>query len=80
MIRETFASSIEAATDTLKKLGYSEGQALQTAQMFRKHDEALLLKSIVHMDDFSELQNLTKQGRLELEKLFEADSKNPVAA
>ncbi len=80
VIRETFASSIEAATDTLKKLGYSEGQALQTAQMFRKHDEALLLKSIEHMDDFSELQNLTKQGRLELEKLFEADSKNPVAA
>lgn len=25
-------------------------------------------------------RNLTKQGRLELEKLFEADSKNPVSA
>ena len=80
VIRETFASSIEAATDTLKNLGYSEGQAIETAQMFRKHDEALLLKSIEHMDDMGELQNMTKQGRLELEKLFEADSKNPVSA
>jgi len=80
VIRETFASSIEAATDTLKNLGYSEGQAIETAQMFRKHDEALLLKSVEHMDDMGELQNLTKQGRDELEKLFEADSKNPVSA
>ncbi len=80
VIRETFASSIEAATDTLKNLGYSDGQALQTAQMFRNHDEALLLKSVAHMDDIAELRNLTKQGRLELEKLFEADSKNPVSA
>ena len=80
VIRETFASSIEAATDTLKNLGYTEGQALETAQMFRKHDEALLLKSLDYVDDLAELQSLTKQGREELEKLFEADSKNPVSA
>jgi len=80
VIRETFASSLEAATDTLKSLGYSEGQALETAQMFRKHDEALLLRSIEHMDNLGVLQNLTKEGRDELEKLFEADSKNPVSA
>lgn len=80
VIRETFASSIEAATDTLKHLGYSEGQALETALMFRKHDEALLMRSIEHMDDLEGLHGLTMEGRLELEKLFEADSKNPVAA
>lgn len=80
VIRETFASSLEAATDTLKNLGYSDGQALQTAQMFRNHDEALLLQSVAHMDDIDELRNLTRKGRLELEKLFAADSKNPVSA
>jgi CPA2 family monovalent cation:H+ antiporter-2 len=80
VIRETFASSLEAATDTLKHLGYSEGQALETALMFRKHDEALLLRSVDHMDNLEELHSLTNEGRVELEKLFEADSKNPVSA
>ncbi len=80
VIRETFASSLEAATDTLKHLGYSEGQALETALMFRKHDEALLLRSVDHMDNLDELHSLTNEGRVELEKLFEADSKNPVSA
>lgn len=79
VIRETFASGIEAATDTLKNLGFTESQAMETAIMFRKHDEALLLKSVEHMDNLDELQTLTKQGRVELEKLFEADSKNPVS-
>ena len=48
--------------------------------MFRKHDEEMLLKSVGHMDDMKELQQLAQQGRLELEKLFEQDSKNPVSS
>lgn len=80
VIRETFASSLEAAADTLEHLGYTEGQALAVTSMFRKHDEAMLLKSAEHMNDMQELQNLAKEGRLELEKLFEQDSKNPVSS
>ena len=80
MIRETFASSLEAATETLEHLGYTEGQALAITSMFRKHDEEMLLKSAGHMDDMKELQQLAQQGRLELEKLFEQDSKNPVSS
>jgi len=48
--------------------------------MFRKHDEEMLLKFVGHMDDMKELQQLAQQGRLELEKLFEQDSKNPVSS
>jgi len=80
VIRETFASSLEAATETLEHLGYTEGQALAITSMFRKHDEEMLLKSVGHMDDMKELQQLAQQGRLELEKLFEQDSKNPVSS
>lgn len=80
VIRETFASSLEAATETLEHLGYTEGQALAVTSMFRKHDEEMLLKSVEHMNNFDELLNLAKEGRLELEKLFEQDSKNPVSS
>jgi len=78
VIRETFASSLEAAVDTLEHLGYTEGQALTIAEMFRKHDEAMLLKSVEHKDNMDELLVLARQGRQELESLFTEDSKNPV--
>ena len=48
--------------------------------MFRKHDEDMLLRSAEHMHDMAELQSLAKEGRLELEKLFEQDSKNSVSS
>lgn len=77
VIRDTFASSLEAATDTLKQLGYSEGQALQIGEMFRQHDEAMLLKAVEHKDNMDELLKLSRQGRKELEILFDEDSKSP---
>lgn len=80
VIRETFASSLEAASDTLEHLGYTEGQALEVTSMFRKHDEEMLLRSAEHMHDMQELFNLAKEGRLELEKLFEQDSENTVSS
>ncbi|PCH64027.1 MAG: potassium transporter, partial [SAR86 cluster bacterium] len=72
--------SLEAATDTLEHLGYTEGQALEVTSMFRKHDEEILCRSAKHMNDLAELQNLAKEGRMELEKLFEEDSKNTVSS
>lgn len=79
VIRETFASSLEAATDTLEHLGYTEGQALEIASMFRKHDELMLLKSVEHKDNLDELLRLSHKGRLELEQLFDQDSRNSVS-
>ncbi len=79
VIRETFASSLEAATETLEILGYTEGQALEIADMFRKHDEALLQRSVAHMDNMEELLSIAAEGRKELEQLFAEDSKRPIS-
>lgn len=74
VIRDTFASSLEAATSTFELLGYPEGQALEITDMFRKHDESMLAKSIQHIDNPAELSRMAKQGREELKHLFESDS------
>ena len=79
VIRETFSGSLEAAANTLEHLGYTEGQALEIADMFRHHDESLLLKSVQHKDDMDELLVLAKQGRKELQRLFNEDKNNPVS-
>lgn len=80
VIREMFPSSLEAATSTLQSLGYTEGQALEMGDRFRQYDEALLQKSVDHRDDMSELLVIAKEGRKELEHLFEEDKKDPVSA
>ena len=79
VVRETFASSLEAATDTLEQLGYTEGQALEVAKRFRLHDEELLERSAQHIEDIEELGNIARQGRRELELLFEEDTRKQVA-
>jgi len=79
VVRETFASSLEAATDTLEQLGYTEGQALEVAKRFRLHDEELLERSAQHIEDIEELGNIAGQGRRELELLFEEDTRKQVA-
>lgn len=79
VVRETFASSLEAATDTLEQLGYTEGQALEAAKRFRLHDEELLERSAQHIEDTEELRNIARQGRRELELLFEEDTRKQVA-
>lgn len=80
VIREMFPSSLEAATSTLRSLGYTEGQALEMGDRFRQYDEALLQKSVEHRDDMDELLILAKEGRKELEQLFEKDKNDPVSA
>ena len=78
VVRETFASSLEAATETLEQLGYTEGQALEVAKRFRWHDEELLERSAQHLEDMEELRNIARQGRRELELLFEEDTRKQV--
>ena len=78
VVRETFASSLEAATETLEQLGYTEGQALEVAKRFRLHDEELLERSAQHLEDMEELRNIARQGRRELELLFEEDMRKQV--
>jgi len=80
VIREMLPSSLEAATSTLRSLGYTEGQALEVGDRFRQYDEALLQKSVEHKDDMEELLDIAKEGRKELEQLFEEDKNDPVSA
>lgn len=80
VVRETFASSIEAGTEALESLGYTEGQALEVADMFRRHDEALLQRSVEHKDNMDELFQIAKEGRKELQTLFDEDSKRPISS
>ena len=80
VIRETFPSSLEAATSTLEYLGFTEFQALAMKERFRQHDEALLQRSVEHKDDLSELLNIAREGRKELQTLFEEDRKKPISA
>ena len=75
VIRDTFASSLEAATRTLEQLGYPEGRALEVTEMFRNHDETMLQNSVEHLDDIDKLQKLAREGRQELQELFEKDSR-----
>ncbi|MFT6093689.1 MAG: CPA2 family monovalent cation:H+ antiporter-2 [Pseudohongiellaceae bacterium] len=75
VIRDTFASSLEAATRTLEQLGYPEGRALEVTEMFRNHDETMLQNSVEHIDDVDKLHKLAREGRQELQELFEKDSR-----
>ena len=79
VIRETLHSSLFAAKYTLTQLGLTEGQALERVEMFSLHDEKVLRDAVAFRDDFDSLINIAKQGRKELEKLFEKDS-SPVSS
>jgi CPA2 family monovalent cation:H+ antiporter-2 len=73
VIREIFAGSLDAATETLVTLGYTTGQALKTVDTFRQHDEHLLERALEHHDDLDKVIEIAKEGRRELEELFSRD-------
>lgn len=73
IIRETFESSLQAASLTLQELGYTEGQALEKIDMFRLHDEQLLSEAVEYKDDLEKLIDMASQGRKELQTIFEKD-------
>jgi CPA2 family monovalent cation:H+ antiporter-2 len=73
VIRELFSSSVDAAAATLLAQGYTASEAIKTTALFRSHDEALLEQAIEHHDNFDKLIEIGKQGRLELEQLFNRD-------
>ena len=73
VIRETFESSLSAAANTLMQLGYTEGQALERTDMFRLHDEKILMDAVQHYDNQDKLLAIAAEGRKELEQLFSLD-------
>jgi glutathione-regulated potassium-efflux system ancillary protein KefC len=79
LMRETFSSSLEMTGDVLTLLGMPSSEVARTLATFRSHDEQLLMDSFQHRGDVSTLQERAKQARADLEKLFEADARQPPA-
>lgn len=73
VIRELFASSVDAATATLLAQGYTLSEAISTSEIFKQHDEHLLEKTVDYHEDSEKLMEMSRQGRLELEQLFNKD-------
>lgn len=73
-VREMYESSLSAAMQTLLELGFTEGQAQNTIDMFREHDEQLLQKAALIKNDQAALVKMTQEGRKELKDLFAKDT------
>lgn len=76
IMRETFVSSLEMSGDILQELGLTYDEAKQAMDRFRSHDEDLLERNYKYRMDVQKLQEMAKQQRAELEKLFEDDAKD----
>ena len=74
LIRETLLSSMELARDVLIALGDSPKDAAEAIKLFRRHDDELLLRQHEVQGDEAQLIAATKQGAVELERLFEEDA------
>lgn len=75
VVRELFAGALEAATEALHALGYSDGQAMQKAETFKQHDESLLNKQAKALGDSEKVIKIGRQGREELEAIFQQDQR-----
>ncbi len=71
--RETFASGLEMGRDVLIALGVPRDTAVERVQLFREHDETLLIKQHLIYDDDEAVLASAREARGELEQLFEAD-------
>jgi glutathione-regulated potassium-efflux system ancillary protein KefC/glutathione-regulated potassium-efflux system protein KefB len=76
-IRETLGSSVEMSVAVLQALGLSKSKAHETAQRFRAHDDATLLRQQAVKDDEKKLIQSGRESAEQLLHLFEADSDQP---
>jgi glutathione-regulated potassium-efflux system ancillary protein KefC/glutathione-regulated potassium-efflux system protein KefB len=76
-IRETFVSSLELSVEVLEALGLSKLKALETAQRFRVHDEASLVRMHAVKDDEKKLVQSAREAAEQLLHLFETDTDQP---
>jgi len=74
IIRETYASSLEAAQSVLEALGEPSTLARTAVRRFREHDEATLLKQFSVRDDDTKMIATSAEATKQLERLFEADA------
>lgn len=74
--RETFLAALRIGEETLKALGFRAYQAHKTANLFKRHNEALLGRLFEHRHEGLEQRvTLTAQAREQLAKNLEADER-----
>ena len=74
VIRETLASSVEAARVTLEELGLPASDARDTVKRFAYYDEEMVRKSFALRNDEKALIQAAKQYSEELERIFLQDA------
>jgi transporter, monovalent cation:proton antiporter-2 (CPA2) family len=76
VVREALESSLVAASHTLEHLGYTETQTKNMVNIFRTHDQKLLMQVANHQNDSEELIKILAEGKKELENLFASDKRS----
>ncbi|EMJ98120.1 monovalent cation:proton antiporter-2 (CPA2) family protein [Leptospira alstonii] len=71
--RDTFASALELAGETLSKLGFMDSEVEKKVKKFRAHDELTLKGQFQIRDDEKEFIKFSKNSMRQLEVAFEAD-------
>jgi CPA2 family monovalent cation:H+ antiporter-2 len=75
-VREIFDSALSASKEVLKAYGYTQGQADGMATIFSEHDNKMLDRVIKENLGLNDMIKNTKQGREELQQLFEEDKQD----
>ncbi|ABJ77357.1 monovalent cation:proton antiporter-2 (CPA2) family protein [Leptospira borgpetersenii] len=71
--RDTFASALELAGETLRKLGFMDSEVEKKIKKFRAHDELTLKGQFQIRNDEKEFIKFSKNSMRQLEVAFEAD-------
>jgi glutathione-regulated potassium-efflux system protein KefB len=79
-VRETLHSALQITHKMLEELGFSAEMAADRVQRFRSLDENALKEQFLFHDDEQALIQSAVQNRVDLEALFESDSRTAPAA
>ena len=76
--REVFAASVDAGEALLVRLGVHPFEAHRAARRFKSHDEELIRRAAMHVDDTDRLIDIARQGREEIERVLATDATGSV--
>jgi glutathione-regulated potassium-efflux system ancillary protein KefC len=74
VVREVFASALEAASKLLVALSYEPDNAQRIIERFREYDERQIAESAPHRHDVKKLIALTEQGRRDIAQLLAGEA------
>jgi voltage-gated potassium channel Kch len=74
VVREVFASALEAASKLLVALSYEPDNAQRIIERFREYDERQIAESAPHRHDVKKLIALSEQGRRDIAQLLAGEA------